>query len=391
MAQALRNGRRFVPALPTLWPRMIIGGRKIGLAHTSFPFTASNIAYYYFARIAIWVAAGAYGLAGAEVLVPAYHHGVEIEALVGAGALLKFYGVGRKWNVDPDEVERSIGPNTRAIYLTHYAGFPGPAAELRQIADRHGLLLIEDCALSLLSRDGTRPLGSVGDFSVFCLYKTLPVPNGGALIINKRDGLSNDQQVPGSPAPPLTSTVSHTLSSLLQNLEMRGGGAGQIVRNGVRRLGRGAVQVARINRVTTGSDHFNPNDVNLGMSALSKRIIRSQDMGAIVAARRQHYSFLQEELRDVSPPLFDELPAGVCPLFYPLVVEEKGPVMRELERRGIETVDFWRYFHPRCDPGAFPGTAWLRNSIVEIPCHQDMTPEMVRYVARTVGNVVREA
>jgi dTDP-4-amino-4,6-dideoxygalactose transaminase len=369
---------------------MLLAARGASSAYNYFPFSAPQASYCYFARIAIWVAAGLLGLADGEVLVPAYHHGVEIEALIEAGALLNFYRVGRKWEVDPKDVERRIGPKTKAIYMTHYAGFPGPVEEMREIADRYGLPLIEDCALSLLSKQGEKPLGSTGDFSVFCLYKTLPVPNGGVLVVNGKDGRRNGYHVPDFPAPPVTSTMSHMVSSLLQNLEMRGGGVGHVVRSGARRLGKGAVQAARIERVTTGSDHFDPQEVDLGMSALSKRILMSQEMDRIVKIRRRNYQLLFDELREVSPPLFDDLPAGICPLFYPLVVESKEKVMQALERRGIETVDFWHYFHPACDPAEFPDTAWLRNSILEIPCHQDMSVETVRYVASAVREVMTD-
>ena len=46
------------------------------------------------------------------------------------------------------------------------------------------MLLVEDCALSLLSEADGRPLGSFGDWSVFCLCKTLPLPNGALLVQN---------------------------------------------------------------------------------------------------------------------------------------------------------------------------------------------------------------
>jgi perosamine synthetase len=385
------KSKTFVPALPTLWPKMLLAGRELASIQDYYPFSAPQVTYLYFARIAIWVAAGLLGLADGQVLVPAYHHGIEIEALVEAGAVLSFYKVGRKWDVDPADVEKRITSKTRAIYITHYAGFPGPIAELREIADRHGLPLIEDCALSLLSKQGARPLGSTGDFGVFCLYKTLPVPNGGALVINAKDGRRNGYHVPQFPAPPLASTASHTISSLLQNLEMRGGAVGHAVRSGIRRLGKGAVEAAQIKRVTTGSDHFNPDEVNIGMSALSRRIIGVQNMERIVSVRRRNYLYLLQELREVSPPLYEELAPGVCPLFYPLVVKDKLQVLKALEAQGIETIDFWRYFHPACDPTEFPDVAWLRNHILEIPCHQDLSLETMEKTASAVKRVMRAA
>jgi dTDP-4-amino-4,6-dideoxygalactose transaminase len=55
---------------------------------------------------------------------------------------------------------------------------------LKQLCRDRSMLLVEDCALSLLSEPDGEPLGSHGDWSIFCLYKTLPVPNGALLVEN---------------------------------------------------------------------------------------------------------------------------------------------------------------------------------------------------------------
>jgi dTDP-4-amino-4,6-dideoxygalactose transaminase len=75
---------------------------------------------------------------------------------------------------------------------------------------------------------------------------------------------------------------------------------------------------------------------------------------------------------------------GVCPLFYPMVVQDKEEIVRKLEAVGIEAIDFWHYFHPSCDPQQFPDAAWLREHVLEVPCHQDLTPQRMVYVARMV-------
>jgi len=382
MEEMNSNRKLFVPSLPTLWPSMLWGRAKTA----SFqPFCSPNVRYFYFARNAVWLTVKMLGLDKGEVLMPAYHHGVEVEAVVDAGATPRFYRVGSRWDVDLEDVERKIGPKTKALYLIHYAGFPGPAAEMRQIADRHGLPLIEDCALSLLSADGTVPLGTTGDVGIFCLYKTLPVPNGGALTING----PRQYSLPEPPAPPMASTFSHTVSALLQNLELRGGTMGRGLRSLVRRVGHGTVKAANIERVATGTQHFNREHVDLGMSPLTKRIALAQDLESIVEKRRRNYFFLLGRLRDVSTPLFNQLPPGACPLFYPMVVQDKAEVMGKLHAQGIDAIDFWRYFHPACDPAAFPEVAQLRRSIVEIPCHQDLSPEVMAEVASAAREAVK--
>jgi dTDP-4-amino-4,6-dideoxygalactose transaminase len=323
------------------------------------------------------------GLDAGEVLMPAYHHGVEVEAVVDAGATPRFYRVGSRWDVDLEDVEKRIGPKTKALYLIHYAGFPGPVDEMRRIADKHGLPLIEDCALSLLSADGSVPLGTTGDIGIFCLYKTLPMPHGGALTVNG----ARQYSLPEPPLPPTSSTFSHTVSSLLQNLELRGGAFGRSVRGMVRGLGKGAVKAADIERVATGTQHFDRRHVDLGMSPFAHRIAQAQDLETVVERRRRNYFFLLGRLRDVSAPLFNQLAPGVCPLFYPVVVDNKEQVLERLRARGIEAIDFWKHFHPACDASAFPEVAKLRRSIVEVPCHQDLTPEVMAEVA----TVVRDA
>ncbi len=382
MAEVKSSQRLFVPSLPTLWPSMLLAQRE---ASGFPPFNAPNVRYFYFARNAVWLTVKMLGLDKGEVLMPAYHHGVEVEALMDAGATPVFYRVGRRWDVDLEDVERKIGPNTKALYLIHYAGFPGPAAEMRQIADRHGLPLIEDCALSLLSADGTVPLGTTGDVGIFCLYKTLPVPNGGALTING----PRQYSLPEPPAPPMASTFSHTVSALLQNLELRGGAAGRGLRSLIRSVGHGTVKAANIERVATGTQHFNREHVDLGMSPLTKRIALAQDLESIVEKRRRNYFFLLGRLRDISTPLFNQLPPGVSPLFYPLVVQDKAEVMGRLHAQGIDAIDFWRRFHPACDATAFPEVAQLRRSIVEVPCHQDLSPEVMAQVAAAVREAVK--
>jgi perosamine synthetase len=371
----------FVPSLPTLWPGMLIGYRR---QSGYYPFCSPTVRFFYFARNAVWRAVKMLGLDRGEILVPAYHHGVEIEALLDAGAQVKFYRVGRSWDVDLEDVERKIGPKTTALYLIHYAGFPGPVLEMKRMAERHNLPLIEDCALSLLSRDSELHLGSVGDIGIFCLYKTLPVPNGGALVINGQSRF----EIPEAPSPPLASTFNHAVSSMLQNLEMRWGKIGRELRKFVRGLGKKTIEASSIERIPTGTQHFNRDHVNLGMSPITKMIVLSQSFSDIVEKRRRNYLFLLERLQDLCEPLFPSLPVGVSPLFYPLVVKEKSSVMQRLEERGIETIDFWRYFHPACDAGQFPEVARLRETVLEIPCHQDLTLETMDKIARAVRQVL---
>lgn len=83
------------------------------------------------------------------------------------------------FNIDPAAVEASIGPRTRAIIAVHLYGQLADMEALRMLADRHGLLLIEDAAQAHGAVDAQgRVAGSLGDAAGFSFF---PVKNLGAL------------------------------------------------------------------------------------------------------------------------------------------------------------------------------------------------------------------
>jgi dTDP-4-amino-4,6-dideoxygalactose transaminase len=88
--------------------------------------------------------------------------------------------------MDPESVEKKITRRTKAIWVTHLWGFPAEVDRLREIADRHGIYLLEDCAHSLLTKYKGKFVGTwghVGTFS-FHMVKHLPTGEGGMAITN---------------------------------------------------------------------------------------------------------------------------------------------------------------------------------------------------------------
>jgi len=378
--------KRTVPCMQTAWPHMLFP-RLAATVPLAFPFDQPGLRYRYFARNAVWDAVQLLGLAGKRVLMPAYHHGVELETLLAAGVKPVFFRVDSQMRADFEDA-RARSEGAAALYVIHYAGFPQDMAAARQLAVELGVPLVEDCALALLSRDGEKPLGSFGDVSVFCLYKTIPVPNGGALLARGDHARKLDLLAPVDP-PPVASTASHLIGSMLSNLELRTGDIGRRARQAMRDAGRWFVRRANVDRVSTGTQHFNLDDVNLGMSAASHLVLRNQDVAGIVERRRRNYFLLYAMLRDVAPPITGELKPGVCPLFYPMSVDDKAGAMARLLARGVETVDFWRVRHPAVAAGLFPEVDRLRERVLELPVHQDLSPADAEHVASCVRELLR--
>lgn len=86
-------------------------------------------------------------------------------------------------NIDPQAVEAAITSRTKAIVAVDYAGHPADLDELRAIADRHGVFLIEDAAHSIGSIYRGRPVGSIADITTFSFFptKNLTTGEGGAV------------------------------------------------------------------------------------------------------------------------------------------------------------------------------------------------------------------
>ncbi|WP_052732348.1 DegT/DnrJ/EryC1/StrS family aminotransferase [Hymenobacter terrenus] len=86
-------------------------------------------------------------------------------------------------NVDPTDIEHRITERTKAIMAVHWGGYPCDMAEIQTIANRHGLVVIEDAAHSPGATYQGQPIGSISDFTCFSFQaiKHLTTGDGGAL------------------------------------------------------------------------------------------------------------------------------------------------------------------------------------------------------------------
>jgi dTDP-4-amino-4,6-dideoxygalactose transaminase len=89
-------------------------------------------------------------------------------------------------NMDPVAAEAAITPNTRAIFVVHYAGIPADMDRLIAVAAEHDLWLVEDAAQAFGSLYKGRPCGSLGDMAAFSFHETKNIISGegGALTVS---------------------------------------------------------------------------------------------------------------------------------------------------------------------------------------------------------------
>ena len=121
---------------------------------------------------------------GDEVIVPGFTFIASIAAIVYARAVPVLAEIDETFNLDPADVEAKITPHTRAIMAVHMMGNPARLNELKAIADKHKIYLIEDCAQAFGATYHGRPVGSIGVVGgcSFNVYKTITSGDGGMVV-----------------------------------------------------------------------------------------------------------------------------------------------------------------------------------------------------------------
>jgi dTDP-4-amino-4,6-dideoxygalactose transaminase len=377
----------YIPSWPGLKPGYFLGASLPG--SLPFPLSAPHKTYFYVARSGIYHLMRALGFQSRDtVLMPDYHSGVEVWAVRAAGVSVRYYHINRRMEPDLDELNHLCRSNPRALYIIHYLGWPQPMKKLMALCRERGMILIEDCALAMLSEPDGQPLGSLGDYAVFCLYKTVPVPNGG-LVVQNRNVFSALGNLPLGHCDRV-SVVGRSAELMLEWIRSRSETVGNALSRAKRGAGR-ALTVLGVRRLPVGditpdfqSAGYEAAHLHVGMSPLCHRLLNRFDYDSIRRKRRQNYRLMHEKLAGRVFLWGKELEEGVCPLFFPILVPDKRAAARALWERGIAAVELWNYGHPEAKGDEGTDARFLRDHVLELPIHQDVTPSQVEYMADQV-------
>lgn len=127
---------------------------------------------------------------GDEVIVPDLTFAASANTVIHAGARPVLVDVDPDtWCVSVEAIERAITPRTRAIMPVHVFGRPAPMTEIRALADKHGLYVIEDAAEAHGAMYDGKPVGSFSDVASFSFFanKIITTGEGGICLTNNAD------------------------------------------------------------------------------------------------------------------------------------------------------------------------------------------------------------
>ncbi|HEX7446142.1 MAG TPA: DegT/DnrJ/EryC1/StrS family aminotransferase [Pirellulales bacterium] len=127
---------------------------------------------------------------GDEVILPSMTFIATANAVRYCGATPAFAEIAPEtFNLDPAAVEAIITPRTKAIIVVHQLGLPAELEKLEEVAERHGLMLIEDAACALGSHYRGRPIGGHGHVCCFSFHprKVISTGEGGMVVTDDPD------------------------------------------------------------------------------------------------------------------------------------------------------------------------------------------------------------
>jgi len=127
---------------------------------------------------------------GDEVIVPNLTFGATANAVIHTGASPVFADIDADdWTLSAGDVEARITPRTKAIIPVHLYGLPAHMGELMALAEKHDLLVLEDCAESLGARFKNQLTGTFGKASAFSFFanKTITTGEGGMVLTDDPD------------------------------------------------------------------------------------------------------------------------------------------------------------------------------------------------------------
>ncbi|HWO58625.1 MAG TPA: DegT/DnrJ/EryC1/StrS family aminotransferase [Umezawaea sp.] len=301
---------------------------------------------------------------GDEVIVGDYTFPATGHAVMWTGAKPVFADVRPDiWSVDPAAVEAAITPKTVGIVAVDVFGQPADYDELRAIADKHGLFLIEDGACSSGASYKGRPAGGLADVATFSFHgrKGITAGEGGALTTNNAEWAVKARKLH-------TYGIEPALS-----------------REGARELPVPSFDVAGYN--------YRMSDVMAGI--MLAQLDRLPTLLANRARAAKGYQELLDGVDGVTLPV--ELPDRVHPWqSYVVTLDpdvDRGEVAIRLRERGVQC-NFGTYAsHVQPVYGQTtpcPVSADLFRRHLAIPMHANLTDDQVERVAKTLREVLGE-
>jgi perosamine synthetase len=307
-----------------------------------------------------------------EVVIPANTFAATAEVVHYFGAKPVLVDIEKDTHlIDVNKIEEKITDKTRAIIPVHFSGQPADMDEIKDLAKKYNLYVIEDAAHSLPARYKGEMVGTIGDATCFSFYatKTLTTGEGGMITTGNSDW-----------------------SEKCRRLRLHG-----ITRDVWERQGERASWEYDI--IETGYK-YNTTDINsaIGIEQLKKIDKLNDKRHKIADTYNRGFSGIDGlKLYRVKDD------RRTCWYLYPIIIDidllniDRNSVVEKLKEQGIETsvhfIPIYRFSFFKAknvNPADFPVSEWIYNRTLSLPIYPDMTNEEVNYVIYNLKNIIKD-
>ena len=307
---------------------------------------------------------------GDEVIVPSFTFVSTALAFVRQGADIVFAdSCPDNPNINADQIEALITVKTKAIVVVHYAGVACDMDKIMSIANKHGIIVIEDAAQAIdsyyISKDGTKKaLGSIGHLSAFSFHETKNIISGegGMLCIND--------------------------DRFIQRAEI-------IWEKGTNRSQFFRGEVDKYSWVDTGSSFLPSEIISAFLWAQIENMRDIQDKRIKIWNRYYEglSSFEPVSIKKPKLPLVPEYATNNAHMFYLVCdsVDDRTRFIQHLKDKGILSVFHYLSLHKSSyyekystRKSELPNSDMFSDCLVRLPLFYELTDEQVEYIIHTI-------
>ena len=237
---------------------------------------------------------------GDEVILPGYTFSATAIPFGMTGVKLVFADIDpKRWTIDPKDIEKKITPHTKAIIAVHLLGMPADMPTIMEIAKKHNLRVIEDCAQAPGASIDGKKVGSFGDFGCFSFHGAKNITTlgeGGAITVKSDED-----------------------ATLLPGLR----------HNGIRPFpaGRERYWIPAMSNVDIDMENIWPNNFSIGEAqcALASELIKTLDASTDTTIAQA--AKLRAALADIPEFTVAQVHAGVRHIYHQFVIHFNGSAL----------------------------------------------------------------
>jgi len=272
--------------------------------------------------------------------------------------------------------------NVKAVVVIHYFGFPQDLGPIKALCEKHDVILFEDCAQSLFSRDDNGVLlGSTGDISFFSLAKTVPVADGAVFYVNNP---SYDFLVE---SPFQCRTSFHYQLAIAFHLLFLMGKHYQL------RISTNSI--SRISDLLLGGLYFSyyqflrKMEKPQTLSNISKRILGNLDYKHLIERKSANAALVYENLdRDAYSFVYPAYNRNFILTGVPLFSDERDELLGRLRKKGIQCLKYvhsWNFIPQKREKEFLNEKNFLKSHFL-IPVSENIDEKGMTYLVDTMNN-----